>query len=64
MELSYITNFFLRLKALETEPYTQAEADRAAGMGSYIAPLKQKVVTQETNEKEDGEAEDDDMKPA
>jgi bud site selection protein 20 len=27
-----------RIKALQTEPYTQAEAERAAGMGSYVAP--------------------------
>ncbi|XP_013422052.1 zinc finger protein 593 [Lingula anatina] len=34
-----------RLKALQTEPYTQAEADRAAGMGSYVSPKKVKVDT-------------------
>jgi len=27
-----------RLRALRTEPYSQAEADRAAGMGSYVPP--------------------------
>jgi len=27
-----------RIKALQTEPYTQEEAERAAGMGSYIPP--------------------------
>jgi len=26
-----------RIKALQTEPYSQEEAERAAGMGSYIA---------------------------
>ncbi|XP_069135433.1 zinc finger protein 593 homolog [Argopecten irradians] len=35
-----------RLKALELEPYTLAEAERAAGMGSYIAPKKRKMETQ------------------
>ncbi|XP_059153438.1 zinc finger protein 593 homolog, partial [Physella acuta] len=35
-----------RLKALETEPYTQEEADRAAGMGSYVAPKKVTVLQQ------------------
>ncbi|KAH9500643.1 hypothetical protein Btru_077182 [Bulinus truncatus] len=38
-----------RLKALETEPYTQEEADRAAGMGSYVAPKKLKVISLEKN---------------
>uniref|UniRef100_A0A8C6SBA7 Zinc finger protein 593 n=1 Tax=Neogobius melanostomus TaxID=47308 RepID=A0A8C6SBA7_9GOBI len=31
-----------RLKQLSEEPYTQAEAERAAGMGSYIPPKKLK----------------------
>lgn len=35
-----------RLKALQTEPYTQEEAERAAGMGSYIAPQPVSVSTQ------------------
>ena len=34
------------MKALETEPYTQEEADRAAGMGSYIAPKHYEIKTQ------------------
>jgi hypothetical protein len=34
------------MKALETEPYTQAEAERAAGMGSFIAPKKFVIKTQ------------------
>ena len=38
------------MKALETEPYTQAEADRAAGMGSYIAPKKFVIKTQPSKE--------------
>ncbi|KAG7510521.1 hypothetical protein JOB18_024170 [Solea senegalensis] len=39
-----------RLKELREEPYTQAEADRAAGMGSYIAPKVVEVKTQQVEE--------------
>ncbi|XP_054714045.1 zinc finger protein 593-like [Uloborus diversus] len=39
-----------RLKALETEPYTQKEAEAAAGIGNYTAPKKRKVETQELKE--------------
>jgi len=39
-----------RFKCLQDEPYTQAEADRAAGMGSYIAPKTLKIITQKTKE--------------
>ncbi|RZF40614.1 hypothetical protein LSTR_LSTR007497 [Laodelphax striatellus] len=35
-----------RLKALELEPYSIEESERAAGMGSYIAPKKRKMQTQ------------------
>ncbi|XP_030075278.1 zinc finger protein 593 [Microcaecilia unicolor] len=35
-----------RLKQLREEPYTQEEAERAAGMGSYIPPRKVEVTTQ------------------
>merc|ERR1712141_982291 len=34
-----------RLHALETEPYTIEESERAAGMGSYIVPRKRKMET-------------------
>jgi len=34
-----------RMKALETEPYTIEESERAAGMGSYIQPKKRKIDT-------------------
>lgn len=34
-----------RLNALETEPYTIEESERAAGMGSYVAPKKRKMDT-------------------
>uniref|UniRef100_A0A0B6YY56 C2H2-type domain-containing protein n=1 Tax=Arion vulgaris TaxID=1028688 RepID=A0A0B6YY56_9EUPU len=36
-----------RLKALEVEPYSQDEADRAAGMGSYVAPKSVTVTSQQ-----------------
>ncbi|KAK9394732.1 zinc finger protein [Crotalus adamanteus] len=39
-----------RLKQLSEEPYTQEEAERAAGMGSYIAPKKIEVHTQPLDE--------------
>lgn len=32
-----------RLKELETEPYTIEESERAAGVGSYVAPKKRKL---------------------
>lgn len=34
-----------RLHALKTEAYTIEESERAAGMGSYRAPLKRKRET-------------------
>ena len=34
-----------RLHALKTEAYTIEESERAAGMGSYRAPLKRKMET-------------------
>ncbi|KAM5180431.1 zinc finger protein 593 isoform 1-T2 [Mantella aurantiaca] len=36
-----------RLKQLKDEPYTQEEAERAAGMGSYRPPKQIQVQTQE-----------------
>ncbi|ETE58502.1 Zinc finger protein [Ophiophagus hannah] len=38
------------LKQLSEEPYTQEEAERAAGMGSYIPPKKIEVHTQPLDE--------------
>lgn len=38
-----------RLKALELEPYTVEEAERAAGQGSFKQPAKRKIVTQNTD---------------
>lgn len=37
-----------RLKALETEPYTVEESERAAGQGSYVAAKKRALETQPT----------------
>jgi len=34
-----------RLNALRTEPYTIEESQRAAGIGSYVAPRKRKMET-------------------
>lgn len=42
-----------RLKQLREEPYSQAEAERAAGMGSYIAPKTVEVKTQPVEENMD-----------
>ncbi|KAH8029088.1 hypothetical protein MRX96_037980 [Rhipicephalus microplus] len=39
-----------RLKSLEEEPYSQAEAEAAAGMGSYILPKRCKVESQPLKE--------------
>ena len=33
------------MKALETEPYSIEESERAAGMGSYVQPKKRKMET-------------------
>ncbi|XP_066494779.1 zinc finger protein 593 [Tiliqua scincoides] len=42
-----------RLKQLSEEPYTQEEAERAAGMGSYIPPKKVEVCMQPLDEMEE-----------
>lgn len=39
-----------RLKELRVQPYTQAEAERAAGMGSYAPPQSVQVRTQPVEE--------------
>lgn len=44
-----------RIKALQKEPYTQEEADRAAGMGSYKEPKRIAVETQSVKEDMDTE---------
>lgn len=42
--------FFPRLKQLSVEPYSQEEAERAAGMGSYIPPQRLAVPTEVSTE--------------
>merc|ERR1712029_835836 len=44
------------MKALETEPYTIEESERAAGMGSYIPPKKRKMETLEPEAVKKGES--------
>lgn len=39
-----------RMKALEKEPYSHAEAERAAGHGSYIEPKERVMETQPSKE--------------
>lgn len=39
-----------RLKQLSVEPYTQEEAERAAGMGSYVPPKRLAVPTEVSTE--------------
>uniref|UniRef100_A0A6M2E5A6 Zinc finger protein 593 homolog n=1 Tax=Amblyomma tuberculatum TaxID=48802 RepID=A0A6M2E5A6_9ACAR len=39
-----------RLKALEEEPYSQAEAEAAAGMGNYTPAKRRKVESQPPKE--------------
>ena len=41
-----LLKYFFRLKNLATEAFSQEEAERAAGMGSYVPAKKLKVETQ------------------
>uniref|UniRef100_T1JB80 Zinc finger protein 593 homolog n=1 Tax=Strigamia maritima TaxID=126957 RepID=T1JB80_STRMM len=41
-----------RLKALEVEPFTQKDADIAAGHGNYVPPKRRKIETQSLKESE------------
>ncbi|KAK3921731.1 Zinc finger protein 593-like protein [Frankliniella fusca] len=52
-----------RMKALELEPYTIEESEKAAGLGSYIAPKKRKIETQKpvTEDCKRSKLEDDEM---
>lgn len=36
-----------RLKALELEPYTIEDSERAAGFGNFKTPVKRKIETQQ-----------------
>ncbi|KAK9870893.1 hypothetical protein WA026_009849 [Henosepilachna vigintioctopunctata] len=49
-----------RLKALETEPYTIQESERAAGFGSWVEAKKRKIETQQPLE--DSESSDKRMR--
>lgn len=49
-----------RLKALELEPYSIEESERAAGKGSYVTPQKRKI---ETVMREDLNKKDMDVEP-
>lgn len=42
-----------RLKALEVEPYTIEDSERAAGHGSFSMPSKRKIETQPSKEEID-----------
>ncbi|XP_044527291.1 zinc finger protein 593 [Gracilinanus agilis] len=44
-----------RLKQLRVEPYSQEEAERAAGMGSYVPPKRLAVPTDVSTETSDME---------
>lgn len=48
--MAYLLFSLSRLKQLREEPYTQEEAERAAGMGSYIPPKVVEVKTQPLEE--------------
>lgn len=51
-----------RLKALELEPYTIEESERAAGKGSYQLPKKRKIETQTLVDGTMQKFEDEDVK--
>ncbi|XP_023717196.1 zinc finger protein 593 homolog [Cryptotermes secundus] len=51
-----------RLKALELEPYTIEESERAAGKGSYQLPKKRKIETQTLVDGTMQKIEDEDVK--
>ncbi|XP_021189494.3 zinc finger protein 593 homolog isoform X2 [Helicoverpa armigera] len=54
-----------RLKALELEPYTIEESERAAGHGNFKQAAKRKIVSQNTEKADaDGDAIIDDISPS
>lgn len=54
-----------RLKALELEPYSIEESERAAGHGSFKQASKRKIVTQYTEKTDvDGDAIIEDISPS
>ncbi|XP_063628841.1 zinc finger protein 593 homolog [Cydia splendana] len=56
-----------RLKALELQPYTIEDSERAAGHGNFVQPVKRKITSQNQNTDkevdEDGDAVLDDVSP-
>lgn len=50
-----------RLKALELEPYTIEDSERAAGFGNFKLPQKRKIETQKPVGATDEKIEDDDI---
>jgi hypothetical protein len=54
-----VFGYIFRMKELKDEPYTQEEAERAAGMGSYKPHGKVKVVPQDVKEAMEEEEEKD-----
>ncbi|XP_046748115.1 zinc finger protein 593 homolog [Diprion similis] len=53
-----------RLKALELEPYTIEDSERAAGKGNYVLPRKRKIETQPEKDTGQIEIDDDDVDAA
>lgn len=55
-----------RLKALELEPYSIEDSERAAGFGNFKLPNKRKIITQNSEKAEvdqDGDAIVEDISP-
>ena len=51
------------MKALEIEPHSIEDSERAAGLGSYVLPKKRKIETQPMSDDEfDSDKEDVEMK--
>lgn len=55
IKLSKLTKLYLqvhkrRMKALELEPYSIEDSERAAGQGNFKLPQKRKITTQPTKE--------------
>lgn len=52
-----------RLKALELEPYTIEESERAAGLGNFQLPHKRKIETQPPKETIADQEEEEEASP-
>lgn len=52
-----------RLKALELEPYTIEDSERAAGKGSFVPAKKRKIETQPSKDADKIEIDEDDEVP-